>query len=152
MRDNQATNKQKTKTLVRKFIYLIDFPKISLFFFSFVCFFCLVFFFACFFVSLKLKTYILINIRLCRRVNVKKFTPGRFPETRLLFWPHGCNSGRNMSLLIKNDLLGSRHDLLGSRHEFFVSFSFIFASKGEILQKIQLYLKSYVLILVFLLR
>ena len=57
-----------------------------------------------------------------------------------------------MSLLIKNDLLGSRHDLLGSRHEFFVSFSFIFASKGEILQKIQLYLKSYVLILVFLLR
>ena len=121
--------------------------------FSLVSFaFFVLFFFACFFVFLKLKTYILVNIRLCRRVNVKKFTPGRFPETRLLFWPHGRNSGRNMSLLIKNDLLGSRHDLLGSRHEFFVSFSFIFASKGEILQKIQLYLKSYVLILVFLLR
>ena len=43
----------------------------------------------CFFVFLKLKIYILIHIRLCRRVSDKKNSPGRFPETRLLFLPDG---------------------------------------------------------------
>ena len=52
------------------------------------CFFCL---FVCF---LKLKVYILIHIRLHGRVNDKKFSPGWFPDTRLLFW------GLNRILLV----------------------------------------------------
>ena len=72
----------------RKFIFLIDFPEI----FSFLLLFFLILVFVCFLVwcFLKLRMYILIHIRLCGQMNDKKFSSGRFPETRLLFfWPEG---------------------------------------------------------------
>ena len=43
-------------------------------------------FFSFFLYFLKLKICILIHIWLCEWVSDKKFSPGRFPETRLLFW------------------------------------------------------------------
>ena len=50
----------------------------------------------------KQKIYILVHIRLCGRVSGKKnFSPGQFPQTRLLFWPNlsyalFCFSIRNL--------------------------------------------------------
>ena len=54
--------------------------------FSFLVSFAFFVFFFC--VCVKLKIYSLIHIQLCGQVSDKKFSPGRFPETRLLFfWP-----------------------------------------------------------------
>ena len=36
--------------------------------------------------SYKSKIYIIIHIRLCKRVSEENFSPGRFPETKLLFF------------------------------------------------------------------
>ena len=72
--------------------YPVKFSTDSLFFFSFFCsffsffFFCLLVLFFCF----KSKIYILKQIRLCRLLRDKKFSPGRFPEKRLLFFSSYC--------------------------------------------------------------
>ena len=56
----------------------------AFFVFMFWFFFLLFFLLVCF---LKLKIYILIYIQLCGWVSNKKFSPGRFPETRLfVYW------------------------------------------------------------------
>ena len=76
----------KIFTRVATNFFLNRFSGDILFFFSFFCFlFILVSF--CFFVCvfLKLKMYILIQIRLSGRVSGKKVSPGRFLEARLLF-------------------------------------------------------------------
>ena len=107
LKQYSTTKKKKNKTLVSgnagdknnlhpgsyKFIFLIDFLEIFFFFFSFFFFFCILvlfcflllfFLLVCF---LKLKIYILIYIQLCGWVSNKKFSPGRFPETRLfVYW------------------------------------------------------------------
>ena len=58
-----------------------------------------IYFFFCFFVCfLKLKLYILIQIRLCGRVSDKKFSLGRFPETKLLSFCLKSVSSITMSL------------------------------------------------------
>ena len=63
------------------FFFWSIFQRYSLFFISFFCFFWFLFFllFICFFLNTKM--YIVIHIRLCRRVRDKKFSPGWFPET-----------------------------------------------------------------------
>ena len=60
-------------------------------FFSFFCFFVFLFFFLFSFLFLlvwflKLKINILIHIRLCGGWVIKKYSPGRFSETKLLFF------------------------------------------------------------------
>ena len=70
-------------------------------FFGYILFssFLLFIFFFCFFVCfLKLKLYILIQIRLCGRVSDKKFSLGRFPETKLLSFCLKSVSSITMSL------------------------------------------------------
>ena len=70
-------------------------------FFGYIIFssFLLFIFFFCFFVCfLKLKLYILIQIRLCGRVSDKKFSLGRFPETKLLSFCLKSVSSITMSL------------------------------------------------------
>ena len=71
-----------------KFIFFNRYPRYILFSFlvSFAFFCILIVFFFCLFVYfLKLKIYILIHILLCGRVSDIKFSPDRFPETRVLF-------------------------------------------------------------------
>ena len=81
-------NSQTISSFPVKFsTYYLFFSFFCLFLSSCFALFCIVFVF--FFVFLKLKIYILIHIRLCRRVSDKKNSPGRFPETRLLFLPDG---------------------------------------------------------------
>ena len=53
---------------------------------SFAFFCILFFFFACMFVFWNWKLYILIHIRPYGRVSDKNFSPGRFLETRILFF------------------------------------------------------------------
>ena len=79
------------KKVEEKYLHLVFFKSVfrsySLFFFNFFWFFCILpcFFFCLFVCFLKLKIYFLIKIQLCRRVSDKIFSPGQFPETRLLF-------------------------------------------------------------------
>ena len=73
IREPQGKNAGDEKNLhpgAHTFIFLIDFLKYS-FFFSFFCFFLYSCFFCLFVCFLKLKTCILIHIRLCGRVSDK---------------------------------------------------------------------------------
>ena len=76
----------------RKFIFFNWFSGDTVFSFL-VSFAFYVFLFFCLFLCfLKLTIYILIHIWLCGWVSDKKFSPGRFPETTLLFMVHCCTS------------------------------------------------------------
>ena len=83
-----AGDKKNLHTGARRF-FLSIFQRYYLFF-SFFCFFVFLFFFLFSFLFLlvwflKLKINILIHIRLCGGWVIKKISPGRFPEIRLLF-------------------------------------------------------------------
>ena len=81
---------------IRKWYHRIplDFPQmLSLLIFVFSCY--------------KSKIYIIIHIRLCKRVSEENFSPGRFPETKLLFFMpkysvylHICNATIQTNFLI----------------------------------------------------
>ena len=85
--ETQVTRKIFTRAAsIYIYIFLSIFQRCFLFFFGFFCFFwflCFFLFVCCF---LKLKMYILIHIWLCGWVSDKNFSPGQFPETRLLFF------------------------------------------------------------------
>ena len=91
------------------------FQRYSLFFFSFFCFLS-----SCFLFFLKLKIYILIHIRLSGRVSDKKISPGRFPETRLLFGPtNKINKLHERALrIVFHDYKSTFDQLLQKDHTF----------------------------------
>ena len=62
------------------------FWRYSLFFFSLFCFFCILVFFACSFIFWNQKYIFWYTFDSPGGWLTKKFSPGWFPETRLLFW------------------------------------------------------------------